>query len=150
MTSVLDREMYTEAEAARLLRVRQSTLHYWLEGSQGRRKDYKPILGDKPRGSRTVTWAEFVEAGFLREYRRTHHVPMAELRRFIELLREQFGVPYSLADRRPFVSGKSLVYDAQTTAGLGVDFWMVTVAGDQLLLTTPADSFIRRVEWVET
>ena len=58
--------MYTEAEAARLLRVRQSTLHYWLEGSQGRREDGKPILGDKPRGSRTVTWAEFVEAGFLR------------------------------------------------------------------------------------
>ncbi|GAB3806497.1 DUF433 domain-containing protein [Micromonospora zhanjiangensis] len=147
MTSVLDREMYSEAEAARLLRVRQSTLHYWLEGSQGHRKTYKPILRDTPRGTRTVSWAEFVEAGFLREYRRTHNVPMAELRKFIELLRETFGVPYPLADRRPFVSGKSLVFDAQTAAGLGVDFWMVTVAGDQLLLTTPADAFCRRVEW---
>jgi hypothetical protein len=30
--SILDREMYTEAEAARLLNVHQSTLNYWLEG----------------------------------------------------------------------------------------------------------------------
>jgi uncharacterized protein (DUF433 family)/predicted transcriptional regulator len=149
MTSVLDREMYTEAEAARLLGVSQSTLHYWLEGSQGHRKEYKPILRDEPRGKRTVTWAEFVEAGFLREYRRTLNVSMAELRRFVEVLRERFGVPYPLADRRPFVSGRNLVYDAQTAAGLGVDLWLVAVAGDQLLLTAPAESFLRRVQWMD-
>ncbi|WP_431937106.1 DUF433 domain-containing protein [Micromonospora sp. RP3T] len=150
MSSVLDREMYSEAEAARLLRVRQPTLHYWLEGGQARGKSYKPILRDKSRGSRTVTWAEFVEAGFLREYRQKHKVPMAELRKFIELLRQEFGVPYPLADRRPFVvSGRRLAYDAQTAAGLGVDFWMVTVADDQLMLTTPADSFSQRVDWVD-
>jgi uncharacterized protein (DUF433 family) len=149
MTSVLDREMYTEADAARLLRVGQSTLHYWLEGSQGHRRSYQPILREEPRGRRTVTWAEFVEAGFLREYRRTLSVPMAELRSFIQVLRADFGVPYPLADRRPFVSGRSLVYDAQTAAGLGVEFWMVAVAGDQLLLTPPADAFLRRVDWVD-
>lgn len=47
------------------------------------------------------------------------------------------------------MSGKNLVFDAQTAAGLGVDYWMVTVAGNQLMLTTPADSFIRRVEWTD-
>ncbi|MFU8849856.1 DUF433 domain-containing protein [Micromonospora sp. SL1-18] len=147
MTTVLDREMYSEAEAARLLRISQSTLHYWLEGAQVGDKSYKPILRDQPRGTRTVTWAEFVEAGYLREYRRTHKVAMAELRKFVELLREKFGVPYPLADRRPFVSGRDLVYDVQTAAGLGVDFWLVTVADDQLMLTTPADSFNRRIDW---
>jgi uncharacterized protein (DUF433 family) len=149
MASVLEREMYSEAEAARLLRIRQSTLHYWLEGGQGPRRAYKPILREESRGRRTVTWAEFVEAGFLREYRRSLNVPMAELRTFIEVLRERFGVPYPLADRRPFVSGRKLVYDAQTAAGLGVDFWLVAVAGDQLLLTTPADAFLHRVQWVD-
>lgn len=140
--------MYTEAEAARLLRTSQSTLHYWLEGGQGHRRAYEPILRDEPKGRRTVTWAEFVEAGFLREYRRLN-VPMAELRAFIGVLRDGFGVPYPLADRRPFVSGRKLVYDAQTAAGLGVDYWLVAVAGDQLLLTTPADSFLHRVQWVD-
>jgi hypothetical protein len=31
-TSVLEREMFSEAEGARLLRVPQSTLHWWLDG----------------------------------------------------------------------------------------------------------------------
>jgi hypothetical protein len=32
--TVLDREMFSEVEAARLLRLSQSTLRYWLEGSE--------------------------------------------------------------------------------------------------------------------
>lgn len=147
MTSVLDREMYTEAEAGRLLGVAQSTLHYWLEGGERRGRSYRPIIRQSPRGIRTVTWAEFVEAGLLREYRRTHRVPMVELRRFMDLLRDDFGVPYPLADRRPYVSGRQLVYDAQTAAGLDAEFCLVAVAGDQLLLTPPSQAFVERVEW---
>ena len=85
--SVLEREMFSEAEAARLLRVPQSTLHYWLDGGEHRRKTYKPVIRLSLGATGSVTWAEFVEAGLLREYRRTHGVPMAELRTFIDLLR---------------------------------------------------------------
>jgi len=80
--------MYAEAEAARFLGVPQSTLHYWLAGGTRRGKSYRPIIRETARDIRTVTWAEFVEAGMLREYRRTHQVPMAELRKFVELLRK--------------------------------------------------------------
>lgn len=80
--SVLDREMFTEAEAARLLRVPQRTLNYWLEGGEVRGRVYRPVIRTEPRGGHAaVTWAEFVEAGLLREYRQTHRVPMGELRR---------------------------------------------------------------------
>lgn len=139
--------MYSEAEAARLLRVPQSTLHYWLEGGTRPGRSYKPIVRLEPKGGRTVTWAEFIEAGYLSEYRRAHDVPMVELRKFIDLLRESFGVPYPLADRRPFVSGRKLVYDAQTAAHLGADYCMVAVANDQLLLTGPSEAFVQRVDW---
>jgi len=133
--SVLEREMFSEAEAARLLRVPQSTLHYWLDGGEYRRKTYKPVIRLQPRGDRSVTWAEFVEAGLLREYRRTHRVPMAELRTFIDLLREELGVPYPLAHRKPFVSeGRQLVLQAQDDSGL-------------LILTPPAEAFVERVTW---
>jgi hypothetical protein len=37
----------------------------------------KTGAGDEPTGMRAVTWAEFVEAALLREYRRTHGMPMA-------------------------------------------------------------------------
>lgn len=57
--------MYTEAEAGRLLGLAQSTLHYWLEGGERRGKAYRPVIRLEPRGVRTVSWAEFVEAGLL-------------------------------------------------------------------------------------
>jgi hypothetical protein len=96
---VLNREMFSEAEAARLLRLPQSTLHYWLDGGDYRGKNYKPVIRVEPQGNRSVTWAEFVEAGLLREYRRTHRVPMGELRAFIDLLRERLGPSQDVGGR---------------------------------------------------
>jgi hypothetical protein len=99
--------MYSEAEASRLLRVAQSTLNYWLEGGVRRGKTYKPIIRPEPKGGRAaVTWAEFIEAGLLREYRRRHNVPMAELRAFIDHLLDRYRVPYPLAHERPFVAAR--------------------------------------------
>lgn len=92
--SVLNREMFSEAEAARLLTVPQSTLHYWLEGGERRGRSYRPVLRAEPTGARVVTWAEFIEAGLLRQYRRALRVPMAELRAFIDRLRDHYRVPY--------------------------------------------------------
>jgi len=147
--TLLEREMYSEAEAARLLNVVQGTLHYWLDGKTvGGGKVYRPVVRQEPKGtSAAVTWAEFVEAGLLRQYRRELKVPLPELRAFIDLLRERFNVPYPLADRRPYASGKALVLEAQQAAGLPGDFWLVTVAGDQLLLTPASASFLRRARW---
>jgi len=145
--SVLEREMFTEAEAARLLRVAQNTLNYWLEGGVYRGRQYKPVIREQPRGSRAaVTWAEFVEAGLLREYRRAH-VPMAELRAFIDQMRRVFGVPYPLADQRPFVSGRELLSRAQDAAGLDAELCLVAIVRGQYVLTPAADSFYRRVTW---
>ena len=146
--SVLDREMFSEAEAARLLRVPQSTLNYWLEGGVRRDKTYKPVIRLEPRGSRSVTWAEFVEAGLLREYRRTHGVPMAELRAFIGSLRAAYNVPFPLAHRRPFVGeGRRLVLEAQEASGLDAEYCLVAVTRNQLILTPPAAAFVERVTW---
>jgi hypothetical protein len=146
--SVLDRAVFPEAEAARLLRLPQSTLNYWLEGGTRSGRTYKPVIRVTPKGTRVpVTWAEFIEAGLLREYRRTHRVPMAELRAFIDVLRDRFGIPYPLADRRPFVAGRELLSEAQDASGLDPEFCLVAEARGQLVLTSAADSFVRRVTW---
>ncbi|HEX8094492.1 DUF433 domain-containing protein [Jatrophihabitans sp.] len=146
--SVLDQEMFAEAEAARLLRLPQGTLHYWLDGGSQGGKVHKPIIRVEPTGSRAVTWAEFVEAGLLRSYR-NHRVPMTELRAFIDLLRNEYGVPYPLAHQQPFVSGRQLVLEAQTATKLGAEFCLVAFANDQLILTTPSQEFVERVRWVD-
>jgi uncharacterized protein (DUF433 family) len=145
---VLAREMFSEAEAARLLQLPQNTLHYWLEGGQMRRKTYKPIIRVEPEGDRPpVTWAEFIEAGLLRQYRREHGVPMAELRAFIDLLRERYEIPYPLAHHRPFVADRQLLLEAQDASHLPADFSLVAVVRDQLILTPASQSFVERVTW---
>lgn len=73
-------------------------LHQLPAGRPGRRHhdyfDDPPIIRPVATGSRTVTWAEFVEAGLLRGYR-NRRVPMAELRTFIDLLRQEYGASCS-------------------------------------------------------
>jgi uncharacterized protein (DUF433 family) len=140
--------MYSEAEAARLLEVAQNTLHYWLDGKTQGTKTYKPVIRLEPKDDRSaVTWAEFIEAGLLRQYRRELQVPMAELRAFIDVLRERYGIPYPLAHKRPFVADRQLLLDAQDAAHLPADFSLVAVARDQLILTPASQSFVQRVTW---
>jgi uncharacterized protein (DUF433 family) len=149
-TSVLDREMFAEAEAARLLRVSQSTLHWWLDGGTYRGRTYRPVIRIEPRGERSVTWAEFVEAGLLREYRRTHKVALAQLRIVIDRLRERYHVPYPLAHYQPFVGpGRELLLEVQQEAGLDAEVCLVAVANDQLLLTPAVETFVQRVHWAD-
>lgn len=143
--TILQREMYTETAAASLLRVAPSTLHWWLEGRLPR---YRPVIRVEPTGSHVVTWAEFVEAGLLRSYRRDHDVPLKELRDFIDRLRDEFQVPYPLADRRPYVgTGRRLLIDLQNRSHLDPDFCLVAVANGQEVLTAPGEEFFERVDW---
>ena len=63
MEDILDRELYSEAEAARLLRLAPSTLHWWLEGGERRGRAYRPVLRVEPTGSRSVSWARVHRSG---------------------------------------------------------------------------------------
>jgi len=148
-SSVLDRELYDEHLAAQVLRVPPSTLHWWLEGGSQRGKIYEPVLRPRPTGSKTVTWGEFVEARYLREYRRTLGVRLSSLRRFINALRDELGVAYPLAHARPWVGpGRRLLVVAQKTAGLPSDLWVcIEPQSGETLLTHPAESFLERVEF---
>lgn len=148
--SVLNREMFSEAEASRLLEVPQGTLHYWLEGGERRGRTYKPIVRLEPLGQRSVTWAEFIEAGLLRQYRRERNVPMAELRTFIDVLRDRTGTPYPLAHMKPFVADRQLVVEAQDIAGLAAEYCLVAEVRSQLILTPPSEEFIHRVTWADS
>ncbi len=148
--NVLDREIFSEAEAARLLRVSQGTLHYWLNGGRRRGRTYPPVIRTEPREVRVVTWAEFVEAGLLRGYRRDLQVPMLEIRTFVDLLRLRFEIPYPLAHAQPFVGeGKQLVWTAQEEAELDAEFCLIAEARGQLVLTPASEAFYRRVTWTD-
>jgi len=106
------------------------------------------VIRVEPTGSRSLTWAEFVEASLLRTYRREHDVPLKELRDFIDRLRDQYQVPYPLADRRPYVgSGRQLLIGLQDRSQLDPEFCLVAVANGQIVLTAPGEEFFARVDW---
>lgn len=145
--TTLDRELYTEAEAARLLGRSSSTLHYWLHGAVRGGVTYRPILRREVVDRRSLTWAEFIEAGWLSTYRQRGKVPMKELRYFIEDLRNRMQVPYPLAHSQPWVSGKNLVLEAQEAAGLDPEYFLVFPVEGQLMLSYSGRRFFERVVW---
>lgn len=122
-----------------------STLSWWLEGDAQR--GYPPVLRAEPTGERVLTWGEYVEAGYLRAYRR-RRVPLQELRPFIDRLRHEFGVPYPLAHARPYVGpGRKLVQEVEDALRIDAQLRMVVVSSGQRLLGGPAEAFVERVEF---
>jgi uncharacterized protein (DUF433 family) len=145
--SVLDRPLYSYAEAARLLRVPSQTLKRWLEGTTIRGIEYPPVIRQQPTGSDSVTWGEFVEAGLLRGYRQKR-VSLQRMRPFIERTRQEAGVPYPLAHFKPLIlDRKELVYALQQETLLDPTLYLVLAEGGQMLLAPPVQDFLERVEF---
>ena len=145
---ILDRPVYSVADAAEILRIPRSTLHWWLEGRPDGSPIYAPVIRLEPTGANSLTWGEFIEAALLRQYRRELRVSLEEIRRFVRRLREEEGIPYPLAHHKPWVGvGPSLLLGIQKESGLPGDFWLVAATSDQIVLTPPAASFIDLVDW---
>jgi uncharacterized protein (DUF433 family) len=141
-------ELYSLNDAASLLGVPPSTLYWWLDGGKRHGKQYPPVIRPESTGSRIVNWAEFIEAGLLRQYRAELGVKLSELRGFIDRLRESTGVQYPLAFYKPWVGeGQQLMLELQLETELAGDLWLIAPASNQLVMTDIAASFLRRVDW---
>ncbi|MGH9057195.1 MAG: DUF433 domain-containing protein [Acidimicrobiales bacterium] len=147
--SVLERPVYGVIEAAGYLGLRSDRVRAWLDGYDRAEVIYAPVVRDVRTGSDVVTWGEFVELGYLREYRRKG-VPLQKLRPVIEALRSEFGTPYPLATARPFVIGKELVLELQEKADLPSAIAIVVRSGQTIGLTPEARRFFRKVEFDAT
>lgn len=101
---VLDLPLYSVTEAGRLLGVRPVTLRRWLEGYTARGTAHAPIIRPERTGNDTVTWGEFIEAGFLHEYRT--RLPLQRIRPLVDAMREEFDVRYPLAHFQPLVDSE--------------------------------------------
>jgi uncharacterized protein (DUF433 family) len=146
--TVLHRPLYSIGEAARFLYLSSSTLRRWLEGTTVDQRFYPPVIREEPTGADSVTWGEFVEAGFLREYRGAG-VPLQNMRPFIQAARVQYGVPYPLAHFRPLIENRRLVYDLQREVDLDEHLYLVRVGarGNQLQLAPPVEAFLKVVDF---
>jgi len=145
--TLLERPVYGMSQAARLLGLRTDGLRRWIDGYERRGKVYAPVIRERRTGVDTVTWGEFIEAGYLREYR-AKQVSLQYLRPVIGFLRERLEVQYPLATLRPYTTGRQLALEAQDFVGLDPDLSIVIIGRDgSLQLADPAAAFLDKVEF---
>lgn len=146
---ILERPVYGVVEAAGLLGLRPDRARAWLDGYERSGVCYPPVIREEHTGDDLVTWGEFVELGYLREYRRKG-VPLQRLRPVIDELRREFKTPFPLATARPYVYGKELVLEVQERHGLPAPIAIVVRSGQQVLLADAAKQFYKKVEFDPT
>lgn len=144
--SILERPVYGVAEAADLLGLRRDRTRAWLDGYARDGVVYPPVIRQEHTGHDIVSWGEFVELGYLREYRRKG-VPLQRLRPVIEALRGEFGTPYPLATAKPFVYDRELVLELQEQADLPAAIAIVIRSGQEVFMTPETSRFFKKVEF---
>lgn len=144
--SLLERPVYGVVEAAGLLGLRSDRTRAWLDGYTRGGVKYPPVIRPERSGEELVTWGEFVELGYLREYRRKG-VPLQRLRPVIEALRREFDTPYPLATARPYIYERELVLEFQQQSDLPGAIAIVVRTGQGLMLSAEAKRFFTKVEF---
>lgn len=146
VVSILERPVYGIGEAAGLLGLRPDRARAWLDGYERRGVHYAPVIRVEPSRDEIVTWGEFVELGYLREYRR-NRVPLQRLRPVIDELRREFQTPYPLATAKPYIFGRELVLELQERNDLPQAIAIVISTGQTIALATGAERFFKKVEF---
>lgn len=144
--SILERPVYGVAEAAGVLGLRPERARAWLDGYERRGANYPPVIREQATGSEILTWGEFVELGYLREYRQKG-VPLQRLRPVIDELRQEFQTPYPLATAKPYVYGKELVLKLQEENDIPQSIAIVISSGQTIALADEAKRFLKKVEF---
>lgn len=144
----LERSVYGLGQAAALLGLRADKVRSWLDGYERRGVRYPPVIRDVSTGSDLVTWGEFVELGYLREYRRAR-VSLQHIRPVIERLRQELGVRYPLAHARPLIYDRQLVLRIQEETRLDPSLAIVIRSGQELILAREVESYLQKVEFAD-
>lgn len=99
---------YGISEAAHYLLVPQATLRSWVAGMSYRRGYFKPVIEAAAVSPVGLSFVNLIEAHVLAAIRRQHGVDMADVRRTIAFLRQEFGSKHPLADHKFETDGVDL------------------------------------------
>lgn len=113
--------LYTVAEAARYMRVPESTYGHWARGyhstatdRSGRRREVhgEPVITALParRGHPSIPFVGLAESMVLAAFRRAG-VSLQHIRQTIPVLERQIGISHALASRRLYTDGAVILYD---------------------------------------
>jgi uncharacterized protein (DUF433 family) len=146
--SVLHWPVYGVHEAAGLLGLRPDRVRAWLDGYTRRGVRYPPLVREAHTGEDIVSWGEFVELGYLREYRR-HGISLQRLRPVIDELRARLETPYPLATARLYEYGRELAAEVQERHDIPATIAIVVPSGQSFALAGDARRFLHKVSFAE-
>lgn len=144
--SILERPVYGILEAAGLLGLRPDRVWAWLDGYERRGTSYPPVIRVEQTRDDVVTWGEFLELGYLREYRRKG-VPLQRLRPVIDGLRKEFDTPYPLAAGKIYMHGREFVLKLQEKNNIPKSIAIVVPSGQTIAFADEAMRFLKKVEF---
>ena len=146
--TTLERDVYGVGQASALLGLRQDKVRGWLDGYERSGVKYPPVIREASTGKDLVTWGEFVELGYLREYRRAR-VSLQHIRPVIDRLRHEFGVRYPLAHAQPLIYDHQLVLRIQEETNLDPSLAIVIRSGQELILAREVEAYLQKVEFAD-
>lgn len=135
--------LYSIAQAARLLHVRPSLLHYWL-GDAG---EAASIVPRKLGSDRLITFAELMELYFVKLFR-DQGVSLQAIRRAARAASEKFHSPYPFTVKRFDTDGKTIFATLKGTETNRER--MEDLEKGQLVFTTIIRPFFRQLEYGAT
>lgn len=136
--SPVDRPAYTAAEVGRLLSLPPATVRAWFFGVES--SAFRKVLRPADAKHRLLSFGNLCEAHILATIRRVHNVPMARVRRAIQVLAESHVDKPILNHRLLAERGRTLLLDAgEAFVDIGQD--------DQLVLKDVVERAVARIEW---
>ncbi len=144
-------ELYTEADAARLLRVPRTTLHYWLTGGRRAGRTHGPVITrdrtGTDAGAGSLTWGEFLDAAVLSCLLPASGADAGTFGEMLGLLRQDLGLRRPLAVRACYEDHLEAVHRAQQATGLAPALTLVRAEQGGLARSPAAQSFWARTDW---
>jgi uncharacterized protein (DUF433 family) len=138
--------VYPVTDAARYLRIPVGTLRSWLHGRYYPVKDgkqyFQPLIQRPDLDLPQISFINLVEAHVLRSIRKIHSVRLDKVRRALDYVDQQFGMPHPLARVEFQTDGVNLFVESVGR--------LVSVSQDgQLAMKEVLKHLLTRVEWNE-
>ncbi|HKX45839.1 MAG TPA: DUF433 domain-containing protein [Planctomycetota bacterium] len=105
--SFVDRPLYPVTDAARALRLPQSTVDWWVRG----RDHYRPVVELADPADRLLSFRNLCEVWVLQSLRRKHRVSLPSIRQAIDEIRERTGYEHPLVQQELLTDGRSVLYE---------------------------------------
>jgi len=101
---------YDLAEVSHYVRVPVATLRYWVLGREASAgsNGYKPVISPAEKDPVILSFVNLVEVHVLSAIRRQHQVPLPEVRKALNYVKQHFPSPHPLADQVFETDGLSL------------------------------------------